>query len=99
VYHNKDVVSNPSSPDEKGGNASSPSTDVANANGTTDKSCPVAPKPAQDEQKIEDPKPRNSRAVAQTLPARSVYDRPDNSAADVVVVPARDGNPRKPSGR
>jgi hypothetical protein len=86
VYHNKDVVSNPSSPDDKGGDSSSPSSDVAK-NGTTDKSCPVEPKAAQDEQKI-DLKPQNSRAVAQTLPARSVYDRPDNSAADVVVVPA-----------
>jgi hypothetical protein len=88
VYHNKDVVSNPCSPDDKSGNASSPSTNVANANGTTDRSCLAGPKPVQDEQKIEDLKPQNSRAVARTLPARSVYDRPDDSAADVVVVPA-----------
>jgi hypothetical protein len=93
VYHNKDVVSNPSAPDDKGGNASSSSHDVANANATTDKSSPIGPKPVQnqqkaDEKKIEGLKPQNSRAVAQTLPARSVYDRPEDSAADVVVVPA-----------
>ena len=93
MYHNKDVVSHPSAPDDKAGIASSPSTDVPNANATTATSGPIGPKSVQnqqkaDQQKIEDLKPQNSRAVAKTLPTRSVYDRPDDSAADVVVVPA-----------